>query len=392
MESLSEAWERYKDMLRRCSHHGLPSWLQVQTFYNGLSCTTRTMIDAAAGGALMSKTPDEAYQLLEEMASNNYQWPSDRSTQRKVVGVHEIDAITTLTAQVTTLSRQLGTLNVNAIQSRVQVCELCGGNHASVNCQVGSPFASSSSEQANFVSNFQRHQQNAYLNTYNPAWKHHPKFSWSNDQNFMKPPPSFQPQEKKVNLEDALAQLTMNTSKFMTKTETTLQNQAASIRNLEVQVGQLASMMTERQQRSLPSNTETNPREHVNAITLQSGKKLEEPKDKMKEQKREQHESSSSNQAKTEEETKEWHDRKAFGKHFAPGYRVLLFNWRSRLFLGKPKTRWLGPFTVVWVLLYGAVEINHETKGIFKVNGQRLKHYMDNEFEQCKTIINLEKL
>ena len=78
----------------------------------------------------------------------------------------------------------------------------------------------------------------------------------------------------------------------MTKTETTLQNQAASIRNLEVQVGQLASMMTERQQGSLPSNTETNPREHVNAITLRSWKKLEEPKDKMKEQKREQHESS----------------------------------------------------------------------------------------------------
>lgn len=80
MESLYEAWERYKDMLRRCPHHGLSTWLQVQTFYIGLCCPTRTMIDAATGGALMSKTHDEAYTLLEEMASNNYQWPSDRST------------------------------------------------------------------------------------------------------------------------------------------------------------------------------------------------------------------------------------------------------------------------------------------------------------------------
>lgn len=37
-ESLYEANDRYKDLLRRCPHHGLPKWIQVQTFYNGLSC------------------------------------------------------------------------------------------------------------------------------------------------------------------------------------------------------------------------------------------------------------------------------------------------------------------------------------------------------------------
>ena len=55
-ESLYEARERYKDLLWRCPHHDLPAWLQVQTFYNGLGATNRSMIDAAAGGALMSKT------------------------------------------------------------------------------------------------------------------------------------------------------------------------------------------------------------------------------------------------------------------------------------------------------------------------------------------------
>lgn len=35
-ESLYEAWESYKDLLRKCPHHGLPLWLQVQTFYNNL--------------------------------------------------------------------------------------------------------------------------------------------------------------------------------------------------------------------------------------------------------------------------------------------------------------------------------------------------------------------
>lgn len=48
MESLYEAWERYKDLLRKYPHHGLPVWLQVQTFYNGSGSNTRTMIDVAA--------------------------------------------------------------------------------------------------------------------------------------------------------------------------------------------------------------------------------------------------------------------------------------------------------------------------------------------------------
>ena len=54
-ETLYEAWECYKDLLRKCPHHGLPRWMQVQNFYNGLVASTKTLIDAAAGGAFMSK-------------------------------------------------------------------------------------------------------------------------------------------------------------------------------------------------------------------------------------------------------------------------------------------------------------------------------------------------
>jgi hypothetical protein len=74
--------------------------MQMQNFYNGLNASTRTLIDATLGGAFMNKSQDDAYNLLEEMATNNYQWPNERSIQKKTVGVHEIDAITTLTAQV----------------------------------------------------------------------------------------------------------------------------------------------------------------------------------------------------------------------------------------------------------------------------------------------------
>ena len=57
-ENLAEAWDRFHELLRKCPHHRLTRWMQVHTFYNGLRNTTRTVIDASAGGSLMKKTTD----------------------------------------------------------------------------------------------------------------------------------------------------------------------------------------------------------------------------------------------------------------------------------------------------------------------------------------------
>ena len=102
------------------------------------------------------------------------------------------------------------------------------------------------------------------------------------------PPPrvSKPPPEKKVDLEQALAQLLTSHTTFMNETKvnmqnlaTQLNNQAAQLRNLEVQMGQMANLLMERQHGSLPSNSEVNPREegkeYCKAITLRSGRELE---------------------------------------------------------------------------------------------------------------------
>ena len=105
-------------------------------------------------GALMGKSANEAFNLLEVMASNNYQWPNERAT-KKTAGLYEIDGFSALTAKVASLSRKLDTISVNVVQF-VLVCDLCEGPHQSVDCQVSNPFAPSSTEQANYVSNFSR--------------------------------------------------------------------------------------------------------------------------------------------------------------------------------------------------------------------------------------------
>ncbi|KAK8625774.1 hypothetical protein V6N13_056934 [Hibiscus sabdariffa] len=76
------------------------------------------------------------------------------------------------------------------------------------------------------------------------------------------------------------------------------------------------------------------------------------------------------------EKTKRWHDKHIMPQHFHEGQQVLLYNSRLKLFPGKLKSRWSGPFIVHKFYPYGAVEIkNDEGANIFKVNGQRLKVY-----------------
>ncbi|KAF5443006.1 hypothetical protein F2P56_035603 [Juglans regia] len=71
--------DKARDLIRRCPQHGLSDWLQVQMFYSGLNGQTRTIVDAASGGTLRSNIAEGVTYLLEEMASNNYQWPTERT-------------------------------------------------------------------------------------------------------------------------------------------------------------------------------------------------------------------------------------------------------------------------------------------------------------------------
>ncbi|GJS57327.1 reverse transcriptase domain-containing protein [Tanacetum coccineum] len=75
------------------------------------------------------------------------------------------------------------------------------------------------------------------------------------------------------------------------------------------------------------------------------------------------------------EKAKKIHDSKIKNRVFNVGDRVLLFNSRLKIFSGKLKTRWTGPFTVAQVFPYGTIELSSTNGPNFKVNGHRLKHY-----------------
>ncbi|XP_062089283.1 uncharacterized protein LOC133795844 [Humulus lupulus] len=155
-------------------------------------------------------------------------------------------------------------------------------------------------EEVQAIGNYQRQPNNPNSMTYNPDWKNHPNFSWSNNQNTLQPypqpqppyqpaqnmppypqqyahqnPPSgyYQPQNRQppqMPMKPAEPQPDV-LNQFMTETR-------ASIRSLETQIGQLAALMTNRAQGNFPSTTEVNPKEQCQAITLRSGTRYEGPK------------------------------------------------------------------------------------------------------------------
>jgi len=140
-ESLYEAWERFKDLQRQCPHHGVPNWLLIQTFYNGLEQSVKISVDAAAGGALMGKLIEAAKALLEEMAPNNYHWASKRAAPNRNGGRHEVDAVTLLVSRVDALAQRLdkvanpSTTSAGPSMGTHAYYETCGiQGHSSIEC------------------------------------------------------------------------------------------------------------------------------------------------------------------------------------------------------------------------------------------------------------------
>ncbi|KAL4273966.1 hypothetical protein GQ457_13G015910 [Hibiscus cannabinus] len=247
-----EAWERYRDLFRRCPMHGLPEWTQVSIFYNSVNTPTRMMLDASANGTLLDKPPRESLEILDKLAQNDYQHPTSRrgNTRR---GPAQLDSFDNILAQIASLTNMVKNKqkqpHIQEVKALDAFCDQCGSNHDTSECgqQV---------ESSCYVGNYNK---NNMSNTYNPAWRNHPNFSWKNQNNTLNPQ---QPTETAFQNQPRQNQQPLPRHEFQQPTEyKSLENTL----NYNKPIG------------GFPTDTEVAKgatHEHCNAITTRSGKIL----------------------------------------------------------------------------------------------------------------------
>ncbi|XP_058774825.1 uncharacterized protein LOC131649097 [Vicia villosa] len=255
-DSLGDAYKRFKIILLACPTHNMDDTKQMQMFVNGLKIQARHILDSAAGGSSNFATTTGMKKIIEAIASNEHLELYDRVSS-KPAGIINLKLETNKQVKIeetvaTEVEKRLKALNIGAQkvaqvqQASNEVCEICSGPHNTVHC-----FATPQQiEDIKFLK-----QNNPYSNTYNPWWKNHPNFAWRDQKG--------------------------NPTTFNSKNNQ--KNTTASIKTLEVQLGQIAQHLASSSQAhgTLPSGTVQNPRDqnHVKAVVTRKSKATEKPEE-----------------------------------------------------------------------------------------------------------------
>nr|GEZ63139.1 reverse transcriptase domain-containing protein [Tanacetum cinerariifolium] len=141
-ETFEEAWERFKEMLRACPHHGFTELAQIDTFYNGLNDNYQDSLNAAAGENLLSKTTREALQIIKDKLKVRYLRNKPNvsrinTTSRENASKTD-DRIDKLADQISTLVDIFAKKVVTPapVKAAEESCVTCGVPHAHYNCDA----------------------------------------------------------------------------------------------------------------------------------------------------------------------------------------------------------------------------------------------------------------
>nr|GFD29653.1 reverse transcriptase domain-containing protein [Tanacetum cinerariifolium] len=137
-ESFSEAWDRFKDLLRACPHHGFSELHKLDTFYNALNSKDQDSFNSAVGCNFLEKIPRECLAINESKSkvrySHNKPVVVKLSTNTSTFGISPDvaklkDMVKALLLDKKSQNQALGTVKV--VEER---CVTCGGAHSYQNC------------------------------------------------------------------------------------------------------------------------------------------------------------------------------------------------------------------------------------------------------------------
>ncbi|GKE78474.1 hypothetical protein Tco_1544594 [Tanacetum coccineum] len=135
-ETFCEAWDRFKDLLRKCPHHGFSKLHQINTFYNALTQSDQDSLNAAAGGNLLNRTPRDALTIIENKSkvctSRIKPVVSKASTTSSTPAY--LPKITALTDVVKAMLLQNKTPSLAPVKAIEETYVICGGLHPYYEC------------------------------------------------------------------------------------------------------------------------------------------------------------------------------------------------------------------------------------------------------------------
>ncbi|CAN6711153.1 unnamed protein product [Malus baccata var. baccata] len=197
-EEFHEAWERFKELIRKCPHSGINTTDQMHIFFRGLNMTTKTLVNASCGAQIekMEKRLDAKFDML--------------------------------------LQRMPG--SQVAVQQPLQAaCSICNMiTHDFMSCPHKDVSPDFTAEQVNAFNNFQRPRYDPYSNFYNPGWRDHPNLRWDKEQHTR---PQFQQQVQQPAAPKAAWEVAIE--KLANTTTQEIQNLQATVKNMENKWGRL---------------------------------------------------------------------------------------------------------------------------------------------------------
>nr|GEY21894.1 hypothetical protein [Tanacetum cinerariifolium] len=273
-ETFSEASYRFKDLLRKCPHHGFSELHQIDTFYNALTQSDQDSLNAAAGGNLLNRTPRNALTIIENK--------SNVHTSRNKPVVSNVNTATSssfpysdITAIIDVIKELVLMNNANQqafVKAIEETCVTCGRTHPYYEClATGGNTFDAYAAVGSYNKGGNRYQPQGDLNYRASNQMGPPGFpppNVQNSQNYMK--------TNDVNMRAMQNQISNMKTELKNEFKTTMLNQNNELKNMmgnEIKnmMSSFIQMQSPSGSGSFPSNTVANPRGNVKAITTQSG-------------------------------------------------------------------------------------------------------------------------
>ncbi|GJQ98297.1 zf-CCHC domain-containing protein [Tanacetum coccineum] len=224
-ESLFLAWERFKELLMKCSQHYLTIIQEVILCYNGLGVPTRQILDSK--DAIPTKTAAHAKVAIQEMAEYSQKWHNGTSRIRSTETSERLAAIQ---AQLNSLGREIKKVNEKVYAAQFGAPYQPGGQYRA----AGSGFYQRNNRNSSYPDRRQTEEESLTKFMAESAKRH------EENSNIIK--------------------------EIRASTNAAIRNQGASIKTLEIQIGHMSKVLQERGFGSLSCSTGTNPRDHVKSI------------------------------------------------------------------------------------------------------------------------------